>query len=359
MLSADYPPFKPLKLMKSAHFQTVGAYFLRGSPTQYGAVKHIVPLSDGDRLVIHDDVPSNWITGDRIAILFHGLCGCHLSPYVVRTSDKLRRCGVRTIRVDMRGFGDSTLISKSHLHGGNYQDVVSIVDFVHQLCPISKISLVGFSIGGNVVLKTLGVWGDRPRDFVDSAVTVSPPVDLIHCSWNLRQRGNRIYESYFMKKLRSQLTKRRRLVRELVDNQICPLPTRLIHWDDQFTAPCWGYRGAREYYEDASSGPWLDQVKVPTVILTAEDDPVVPYSMFGDYQMSKHIELISTRHGGHLGFLGQRLRDPDRHWMDWRICQWLTSQDNDFGPESGNETKKRPALSGPHQRSRVTTSSRI
>lgn len=303
---------------------------MRGRKSQYTAVKHLVHLKDGDRLVIHDDRPEQWREGDRIAILFHGLCGCHLSPYVVRSSVRLREAGIRTIRVDMRGFGDSMLISKSHLHGGCYPDAISVIDFVHQLSPLSRISLIGFSIGGNIILKTLGVWGDESHDNVDSAVAVSPPIDLVHCSWNLRQRGNRIYETYFMNRLKTQLSKRRKLVKDLVDNQITPLPTRMIHWDDQFTAPCWGYRGAREYYEDASSAPVLDRISVPTVILTAEDDPVVPFAMFGEHSMSNYVELVSTRRGGHLGFIGQADVDPDRHWMDWRIQQWITSLDGEF-----------------------------
>ncbi len=318
--------------MKSAHLQTVGAYFVRGKRTQYSAKKYTVPLIDGDQLVIHDDRPESWITGDRIVIIFHGLCGCHLSPYVVRLADKLNRRGIRTIRVDFRGYGDSTLISKAHFHGGCYQDAMSVTEFVHRLSPLSKISLVGFSIGGNVILKALGIWGDETPEHIDSAVAVAPPVDLVYCSWNLRQHGNRIYEKYFVSRMHTQLIKRRRLVKDLVDNNVNPLPSRLVHWDDQFTAPCWGYRGAKEYYEDASSGPHLNGIRVPTIILTAQDDPVVPCRIFDEFELSQFVELISTERGGHLGFISQAIKDPDRHWMDWRICQWVTSLEaDDFG----------------------------
>jgi predicted alpha/beta-fold hydrolase len=339
--------------MKSAHLQTVGAFLFRGRNINYSAEKFTVPLHDGDQLVVHDDRPESWITGDRIAIIFHGLCGSHLSPCVVRLADKLNRRGIRTVRVDMRGFGDSTLISKSHLHGGSYRDAMSVIDFVHRISPLSKLSLVGFSIGGNIVLKTLGIWSDVPHEQVDSAVAVSPPIDLIHCSWNLRQRGNRLYEKYFVKRLHDQLTLRRRMVEGLVDNQLSPLPTRLIHWDDQFTAPCWGYRGAREYYEDASSGPELSNVRVPTIVLAAHDDPVVPYSMFKAFEMSKHIELISTERGGHLGFISQGLKDPDRFWMDWRICQWVTSLEQEVEEIPTPESRvRRPKYSARTEGSR-------
>ncbi len=349
VFAADFPPFRPSPLFRSAHVQTLGAFLVRGRQTKYNAVKHLVPLSDGDRLVIHDDKPENWAAGDRIVIMFHGLCGCHRSPYMVRIAGKLQQIGIRTIRVDMRGFGDSTLISKSHMHGGCYQDAVSVIDFVHQLCPLSRISLVGFSIGGNIVLKTLGMWGSESHDNVDSAVAISPPIDLIHCAWNLRRYGNRIYEKYFISRLKAQLSKRRKLVKDLVDNHITPLPNRMIHWDDQFTAPLWGYSGAREYYEDASSGPLLDRINVPTVILTSQDDPVIPFSMFDRHSFSGYVELVSTQHGGHLGFLGQG-EDPDRHWMDWRICQWIKSLDHEFAMDI--QLRSRPAKSN-GQRIRV------
>lgn len=323
--------------MSSAHLQTLGAFVFRGKRRPYRAEKHAVRLFDNDQLVIHDDKPKNWITGDRIAIIIHGLCGCHLSPYVVRSAGKLNHQGIRTIRVDMRGFGDSALISKTHLHGGLYQDAQSVIEYVHRLSPLSKLSLIGFSIGGNVILKTLGMWGGYAPEYVDSAIAISPPVDLIHASWNLRQRGNRIYEKYFMKRIHTQLSKRRKLVSDLVDNQISPLPNRMIHWDDQFTAPCWGYSGVREYYADASSCNQLVNVSVPTIILAAQDDPVVPFSMFSEYELSNYIDLVTTKKGGHLGYIGTRGRDPDRYWMDWRICNWITSMDDRFAnklPES-------------------------
>ena len=341
MLIADYPPFRPLPALSSSHLQTLGAYFFQGPKPEYRAVKHTVNLFDGDRLVLHDDQPESWITGDRIVILFHGLCGCHRSAYVARVANKLNRRGIRTFRVDMRGFGDSSLISRSHLHGGCYQDAESVVQFVHRLTPLSKMSLVGFSIGGNVILKTLGMWGEATPDHVDSAIAVSPPIDLIHASWNLRQGGNRIYEWQFVRRLKMQLTMRRKRVKNLVDNNVCPMPTRLVHWDDQFTAPCWGYSGAREYYQDASSCNQLDQVSVSTIILTAQDDPVVPFSMFGEFPMSDQIEVVSTKYGGHLGYIGTGGQDLDRYWMDWRICRWVMSMEEKHIPAKTDSSKGR------------------
>ena len=340
MIVADYPPLKPLRFgpiplnwASNAHVQTIGATLLPCPSSTRIAVKHIVPLADGDRLVIHDDQPKNWITGDRIAVFVHGLCGSHQSAYVKRTAMKLRRHGIRTVRVDLRGFGDSTLISRGNMHAGCSQDLRDIVSHVHhRLSPLSKMTLVGFSLGANILLKTLGEWGSRSPDHVDSAIAVSPPIDLLTSSMNLRRFGNRIYDNYFMRRLGHQLTLRRRKVAGLVDNGLNPLPKRLVHFDDQFVAPVSGFSGAREYYEKCSSAPLLADVAVPTILVASRDDPVVPFEMFSQWKMSKSIDLVSTRHGGHLGFVGANPRDPDRHWLDWRICSWIDQIDDGIHP---------------------------
>ncbi|QEG20256.1 putative hydrolase [Mariniblastus fucicola] len=328
MLIAEFPPFRPDTWLANCHMQTILPLFKRGKRVVYSATKHIVHLRDGDRLVVHDDKPKDWITGDRIVILLHGLVGCHGSPYVVRCADKLTRHGIRTIRVDMRGFGDSTLISHSHLHGGCSPDLDDVIDSVHRHSPLSKISVVGFSIGGNIALKAAGEWGDHPHPNVDSIFAVSPPVDLERTSWNLRQFGNRIYELYFMRRLKSHLALRRRKVKGLKDNGLNPLPDRLLQFDDEFVAPVLGYSGAREYYKVCSSGPQLKNITVPTIILTSEDDPIVPFDIYSDFDFSTYVNLVSTKHGGHLGFLGKSIRDPDSHWMDWRIANSIVALDD-------------------------------
>lgn len=327
LLSTKFPSFRPARLLQSGFLQTLSGFVFPGKMSDYRARHHVVGLSDGDRIVIHDDQPETWIAGDRIAILIHGLCGCHSSPYMRRTSDKLCQNGIRTIRVDMRGFGSSALISRSHSHAGSSGDIRDVVSFVHELSPLSRVSLVGFSLGANVVLKTLGEWGPGFPKWIDSAVAVSPPIDLVHSSANLRRSGNRFVDHYFMTQLRQSLFFRRRHVRGLVDPGLNPLPDRLIHFDDQFVAPVLGLSGAREYYETSSSGPLLKDIHVPTILLAAVDDPIVPFEMFGQFEMSPSVEMVSTDSGGHLGFFGRHPGDPDRYWLDWRLSHWISSLD--------------------------------
>lgn len=324
---AEYPMLRPRWWGFNGHVQTLASFFLRGPVSVKQPQSYVVPLADEDRLVIHDDQPRAWITGDRIAILIPGLCGCHASPYIRRIAMRLRRHGIRTIRVDMRGAGTSELISRGHLHAGCSNDLVDVIHFVHRLSPLSKISLVGFSLGGNIVLKTFCDWADRHPEFVDSGIAVAPPIDLEHCSLHLRAFGNRMYEYYFVSRLCNTLARRRQRVMNLVDNGLNPLPDRLIHFDDQFVAPVNGFAGARDYYSKCSTVNRLKQIYLSTIIVAADNDPVIPREIFEPSTFSSEIEFVGLRNGGHLGFLGNQHRDPDWHWLDWRICKWLSKLD--------------------------------
>lgn len=324
MILTAYPPFRPEPWMRDPHLQTVASYWLRPRETPPPGRRFLVTLPDQDRLVIHDNQPSSWITGDRIVILVHGLCGSHRSPYMQRTTVKLLRAGLRVIRVDLRGWGDSRLLSKGHAHAGSTSDLAAVLRGVGQLSPISKVTLVGFSLGGNLVLKLAGEWGAHPPAEVDSLLAVSPPIDLAWASSHLRQWGNRLYDWFFISRLRGNLIGRRKQVAGLVDNGLHPLPRRLVHFDDQFLAPVNGFAGARDYYAQASAAPDLAGIQLPSLIVTAADDPVVPVVMFSNWPLSTATELLVLPRGGHLGFLNTGRFDPDPYWLDWRLAEWIS-----------------------------------
>ena len=327
MFIADYPPFRPFQWLSNRHLQTVASFFTPVGPSKNPTQRYVVRTPDDDVMVIHDNIPKNWITGDRIAILVHGLCGSHRSTYIRRACQKLRREGFRTIRVDQRGVGDAELLSRGHAHAAAVDDLKVIVEAVHQLSPLSPLTLIGFSLGGNLVLNTVGQWGAQHPLHVDSAVAIAPPIDLTYCTGHLRQWGNRIYDAYFCTKLKRALEYRRRMVPELYDNGLTKLPGRLVHFDDQFVAPVSGFSGAREYYQAASSGPVLGNIEVPTLIIAAEDDPLVPSETFKHWVVSPLVDLLFARHGGHLGFIGPTRGDPDSYWMDWRLIRWIVDHD--------------------------------
>lgn len=317
------PPFRPHPLLCNGHLQTVIAAYLPVKQ-EYSAVRHEVVLSDGDRLVLHDDCPSPWQSGDRIALLVHGLGGSHESSYMVRIAAKLKSCGVRSIRKDLRGFGAGFSVARGHSHAGKSEDLASVLDYIIDHFPPSPISLVGFSMGANILLKFLGEMGELMPSAVVNAMAIAPPVDLLFCSMNLRKSVNRFYDWSFIRTLHRLLQHRRRVVPDMIDIPLRPLPPRLREFDDQYVAPLGGFSGAKEYYKRCSSAQFLPGVSVVTQIISAADDPIIPAQIFQNLPLSPAIELHITSHGGHLGFIGVSGIDPDRHWMDWRVVDWVT-----------------------------------
>jgi predicted alpha/beta-fold hydrolase len=320
MSPAEFPPFLPCQGLASAHLQTLIASYTRPR-IPYRAARHTVPLGDGDAIVLHDDRPALWCAGDRVVLLLHGVAGCHGSPYLVRTAHKLNLRHWRTFRMDQRGRGAGSRLARQPGHAGRSGDARTAVTWIARHCPGSPITIVGFSMGGNIVLKLLGEAADGLPPELDSALAVAPPVDLLFCARNLDRGLARLYSRGLTRMLLRGLDQRAclgALARPLPDT-----PRRLWDFDDWITAPLSGFESAEAYYTTSSSAPLLHQIRLPTLIVTAADDPLIPVEMFRHHAMSPAISLHLTENGGHVGFLGRRGLDPDRWWLDWRIVDWI------------------------------------
>ncbi|OYV87501.1 MAG: hypothetical protein B7Z73_10010 [Planctomycetia bacterium 21-64-5] len=136
-------------------------------------------LHDGDQIVLHDDCPEGWQPGDRVALLIHGLAGCHQSIYMLRIAARLEELGVRAFRMDLRGCGAGVGLARLPYHAGRSEDAAAALETIARLCPASPVALVGFSMGGNIALKLLGELGEERCGHLDRAVAVCPPFDLL------------------------------------------------------------------------------------------------------------------------------------------------------------------------------------
>lgn len=336
LLEIQLPPFQPHPLAWGGHLQTiVGAYY--PWKKKYRPPHVLVDTNDGDKVVMYDDHSPDWRPGERVVLLIHGLGGSHESGYMVRTAQKLHERGVRSFRKELRGFGSSYAIARGHCHAGRGEDIAVCVEKIIQLCPDSPITLIGYSMGANILLNLLGELGDLAPAQVDSAIAVAPPIDLPHCAHNLRQGLNRLYDWSFMRTLQRLLQQRRRVVKDFHDRRVRPLPNRLRDFDEQFVAPLIGFPSAHDYYVACSAAYKLPHITVPTMIISAEDDPIVPVDMFHRHAMSPSIALHTTRSGGHLGFIGRQGPDPDIFWLDWRTIEIVQSLPLRFGESAASQ----------------------
>jgi predicted alpha/beta-fold hydrolase len=312
--------------------QTVVGCYLPWRRLPYRASQHRVLLADGDTIVLHDDCPPAWQHGDPAALLVHGLGGCHQSGYMERGAGKLNRLGYRVFRMDLRGYGAGLTLARHPIHAGRSEDAAASLAFVNQLCPDSPVHVVGFSMGANIVLKMAGEFGSLAPDKLASVMAVAPPIDLIECSRNVQLPKNRLYDRSFVYGLLRHVRRKLKAVPDALSRELRPRPRRLLDFDNHFTAPLSGFADAHDYYTRASSGPLLPHIAVPTLIVTAANDPIIPVGPFERASYSPTTRLVVTPCGGHLGFISRGGSDPDRRWLDWRVIEWIASHSKSPSP---------------------------
>ena len=314
--------FLPARGLRSGHAQTLAAYFLTGKLPRHTATTHAVGLDDGDQIVLHDDAPAGWRNGDRIVVLLHGLAGCHRSPYMRRLAGKLLAVGVRSFRMDMRTAGAGRALARLPYHGGRSPDVRAALRWLAEQFPESPVGVAGFSLGGNVALRTAGEASEHPSGNLDRVAAVCPPVDLGACVRSLDGALQRPYDRWFARILHRDIEDWWSKVPDAPRIRFSRPPRRVLEIDELFTAPLCGFKSADDYYEQASSLPLLSRIAIPTFILAAADDPLAPPGPLVSAELSPSVDRVITAHGGHMGYLGRGGRDPDRRWMDWRLLDW-------------------------------------
>jgi len=339
----QFPPFRRHRIIGNRHLQTVlGAYIpVEAPPTP---ILHRVESYDGDTLLVYENSPEGWIEGDPVVLLSPGLAGSIQSKYMQRITCKLLGEGVKVYRQELRGFGESYRESWGHCHAGKSEDIAAMIENITSWVPDSPFFLVGFSMSGNIALKWLGEAGDNTPSQFQGMLAVAPPIDLMECCVSLRRGMSRLYDWSFIRNLHKLVAKRRAECPDFVDMPLERLPKRLREFDDQFTAPLIGYTGYQDYYEECGAKHVIGNIRKPTLIIAAADDPVVPVNVFDDCE-NEHVALYVTEHGGHLGYIGANNGpDPDRRWIDWRVLDWVQAGIESLAKRELNETTERAVM---------------
>ncbi len=320
-MSAAARDFRPLPFLSNPHLQTVLGSLWTGAVPPFPVREHQVALPDGDRLVLHDSVPERWRDGDRIAVLVHGLGGSHNSGYMRRLTARLLPHGLRVVRLDLRGAGRGAGLARRGYHGGCSDDLRAALEHLRRDSPGSPLVLIGLSLGGNIVLKLAGEAAEQPLPGLERVAAVSAPIDLTRCAALLAEPRNRFYERHYVRALRQQACQLFTFFPDVVPVDF-PRRLTLRLFDELWTAPRSGFAGADDYYRRAASLPWIPRIKVPTLLLTARDDPFIAVEPFEALRVPSHVAIHITRHGGHLGFLG-----PDGaggvRWAERRVVDWV------------------------------------
>ena len=240
-----------------------------------------------------------------VVVLIHGLTGCENSIYMLASTAHLLQAGFPVLRLNLRGAGPTRPYCRQHYHAGRSEDLQLILAALPSAVTENGLVAVGFSLGGNLLLKYLGETGSAAT--ILAAATVSAPLDLTLTARRIGARRNTPYHRYFLRECQRETLAPASAV---TPEERCAVlgAGSLWQFDDRFTAPRNGYGGAADYYRRNSSRSFLDEIATPTLLIHAHDDPIVPAEPYREYDWGRNRRLLLALQskGGHVGFHDRR-----------------------------------------------------
>lgn len=311
------PAYTPAWWLPGPHLPTLWA--ARGRPApEVPACPERLELPDGDFV---DLVWAGSGAGPLIVVL-HGLEGSFASPYVRRVMHAVVARGWGACLMHFRGCsGEPNRLARSY-HSGDTADLDFLIDVLHERSPERPLGIVGYSMGGNVLLKWLGE--KREAAGVHAATAISVPFELAAAAQRLNEGFSSFYQAHLLASLRMSLS--RKFGRHALPFSRRDLAeVRTFHeYDDRITAPLHGFAGADDYYQRASSRQFIPAIRIPTLILHARDDPFLPaWAIPTARECPPAVALEVPARGGHVGFITDPLPGLTRPWLEERIVEFL------------------------------------
>jgi predicted alpha/beta-fold hydrolase len=258
-------------------------------------------------------------------IIIHGIAGSKDSLCCVRAAVALHRAGYHAVRLDMRAAGESVVDAPSLYHGGLTTDVELTVRYLLQDARVSSVYVLGFSGGGSIALKLAGEWGAAAPPGVTAIASISAPLDYLNVGARMDSRRSYIYRRHVLGGLIDRARAFAQMHPERAHykpEELAPL-NRFRTYDAHVIVPMHGFRDVDHYYREVSSGPYLPKIALPTMLIHAEDDPMVPMRGVDIWlkHRSPNVQVALTRHGGHIGWIGGT---DEASWINgWALQQAL------------------------------------
>ena len=279
----------------------------------------------GDRTYVLADC--NWQPRRHehpVLVALHGLEGSSDSHYMKGLAEKAWVRGFSVVRLNQRNCGGTEHLTPGLYHSGLTADAHAVVQGLIERDRVPAIALAGYSMGGNIALKLAGEYGaDAPPELA-AVCAVSPPIDLTQAVGLLERRANLVYQWNFLRSLERRIQRKRAAFPDRYSTRGLRRIRTMRAFDDRYTAPHNGFRDAQDYYQRAGAIHVIARISVPTLIISALDDPFIPAGPFRDPRVTgnPHIEVVLASRGGHCGFLSKRSGDHDGYWAEWKIVEF-------------------------------------
>jgi predicted alpha/beta-fold hydrolase len=317
--------FAPRRGLRNGHAQTLLGNFLPRKNDLPPADERLFQIDDGVQILCHCHWQAEEKKHDTLTVIIvHGLEGSADSQYVIGTGSKAWVRNMNVVRMNMRNCGGTEELTPTLYHSGLSADVGAVVQALIREDGLNRIALVGYSMGGNLVLKLLGDLGSSAPPQLKAAVGVSPAMDLAPSADALHRLQNRMYEWKFLRGLRRRFRRKAALFPDRYDLKYLNNLRTIREFDDQITARYSGFTGADDYYARASASRVAEFITVPTLIIHSKDDPFIRMlpETRAKLLANPNIQLLETEHGGHCAFLAEA-NGYDGRWAEQQCIQFL------------------------------------
>lgn len=331
----DREPFKPHSLFSGGHAQTLAAFawprrFRLRAPADEA---RLFKVAADTQVLGHCRWQPNR-TEHSTVVIWHGIEGSSSAVYMLATARKAFSAGFNVVRMNLRNCGGTEHLTPTLYHGGLSDDLKAVVAELIERDGLERIYLVGFSLGGNMVLKLAGEYGDEPPREVMAVCAVSPSIDLGASADLITRDSNWLYHRDFLRRLKSRLRHKHKLFPTLYDISAVDMIRTIREFDDRYTSRSHGFTDAADYYYRASAIRVVNKIRLPTLVIHGQDDPFIPFAPLTDSALAAnpYVLLMAPERGGHVAFLGSPRAGEDRFWAENRVVEFCKLADEELAP---------------------------
>jgi uncharacterized protein len=317
--------FVPRRGLRGGHKQTLAGNFMRRESVLPAAHQRLFQIEEEVQILCHCHwQPEEGRHATMTVIIVHGLEGSTSSNYVIGVGSKAWAQGMNVVRMNMRNCGGTEALTPTLYHSGLSDDVGAVVKTLIQEDRLERIALVGYSMGGNLVLKLAGDWNENAPQQLKAVCGVSPAMDLSPSADALHLPENRLYELKFLYGLKRRFDRKAKLFPQRYREEDSRWFRSIREFDHEITARYSGFDSAQDYYDRASSARVIDKIAVPTLIVHSLDDPfirVIPETK-RKLLANPNITYVETTHGGHCAFLAAP-NGYDGRWAEKQCVEFI------------------------------------
>ena len=315
--------FEPHSLLKNGHAMTIAAVYWPRRFALPKAERRLFRVAEDSQLL----AACHWQEGKGrevpVIAIVHGLEGSCDSNYVRGIAEKAYQRGFHVVRLNQRNCGGSEKLTPTLYNSGMSDDYRAVFEELAEKDGFTQIFFAGYSMGGNLVTKMAGEYGKEVPRALRGVCGVCPAIDLAASADALDKRENYFYQGHFVRGLMARYSRKVALYPKIYSPHDSGKIGSVREFDDAITAPCFGYRDAQEYYEAAGARKVVARVQLPMLMITAQDDPFVPYEslLAALVEGNPAIRFVAPKHGGHCGFIS-RHAGVERFWAEQRVVEF-------------------------------------